>query len=41
MSVQMTYFSVYWPDLDEALDVEGMIQGIPSHTAEPIETTEK
>ena len=40
MSVQMTYFSVYWPDLDEALDVEGMIRGIPSSSAKSLETTE-
>lgn len=28
INVQMTYYSVYWPDLDEALDIEGMLQGI-------------
>jgi hypothetical protein len=33
INVQMTYFSVYWPDLDEGLDIEGMFQGIPSAEA--------
>ncbi len=28
ITAQMTYFSVYWPDLDEALDIEGMLQRI-------------
>ncbi len=29
-NVQMYYMSVYWPDLDEALDIEGMLRGISS-----------
>jgi hypothetical protein len=32
-NVQMYYMSVYWPDLDEALDIEGMLRGIPSASA--------
>jgi hypothetical protein len=27
-NVQMLTFSVYWPDLDEGLDIQGMLQGI-------------
>ena len=26
--VEMSPFSVYWPDLDEGLDIEGMLRGI-------------
>lgn len=25
---QLRAFSVYWPDLDEGLDIQGMLQGI-------------
>ncbi|MCC6800594.1 MAG: DUF2442 domain-containing protein [Anaerolineae bacterium] len=27
-NVDLDAFSVYWPDLDEGLDVEGMLRGI-------------
>ena len=38
INVQMTYFSVYWPDLDEALDTEGMLTGIsPADTLQAAE----
>jgi hypothetical protein len=36
INVQLTYFSVYWPDLDEALDTEGMLRGI--QPAQAVET---
>lgn len=26
--VELDAFSVYWPDLDEGLDIEGMLRGI-------------
>ena len=29
--VELNAFSVYWPDLDEGLDIQGMMMGIPSH----------
>lgn len=31
---QLRTFSVYWPDLDEGLDVQGMLQGIRPITPE-------
>ena len=27
VNVEMSVFSIYWPDLDEGLDVEGMLRG--------------
>ena len=27
-NVELDAFSVYWPDLDEGLDIEGMLRGI-------------
>lgn len=39
INIQMTYFSVYYSDLDEALDIEGMLRGIPSHQIKQAETT--
>jgi hypothetical protein len=39
--VELTPFSVYWPDLDEGLDVEGMLRGIrprPASSAEEAST---
>ncbi|MCZ7540091.1 MAG: DUF2442 domain-containing protein [Anaerolineae bacterium] len=29
--VELNAFSVCWPDLDEGLDIQGMMMGIPSH----------
>lgn len=29
--VELTLFSVWWPDIDEGLDIEGMILNIPSN----------
>lgn len=28
INVDMSVFSVYWPDLDEGLDIEGMLRGV-------------
>ena len=28
INVEMDVFSIFWPDLEEGLDVEGMLQGI-------------
>ncbi len=35
-TVEMDAFSVYWPDLDEGLDIEGMLRGIPSRSPRPL-----
>lgn len=34
--VELHAFSVDWPDLDEGLDIQGMLNGIPS--APPVKT---
>ena len=35
--VELDPFSVYWPDLDEGLDIEGMLRGIHSRDIRPTE----
>ena len=27
VNIEMSVFSIYWPDLDEGLDIEGMLRG--------------
>jgi hypothetical protein len=35
---ELQAFSVYWPDLDEGLDIEGMLRGIrPVHSGNQVE----
>ena len=35
VNVEMDVFSIYWPDLDEGLDIEGMLRGIHSSVPNP------
>ena len=36
-NVQLGAFSVFWPDLDEGLDIEGMLRGIrPRQSSEAV-----
>lgn len=37
VNIEMDVFSVYWPDLDEGLDIEGMLRGIRSYVPEQVE----
>jgi hypothetical protein len=37
-NVELDAFSVYWPDLDEGLDVEGMLRGIRPRASRSTET---
>ena len=30
INVEMDVFSIFWPDLEEGLDIEGMLQGVQS-----------
>jgi len=37
--VELDAFSVYWPELDEGLDVEGMLRGIkPGYSSQAAKT---
>jgi hypothetical protein len=36
-NIILRVYSIDWPDLDEGLDVEGMLRGIPSATARQTE----
>jgi hypothetical protein len=38
-NVEMYELSVYWPDLDEGLDVEEMMKGMPPHMARKMKAT--
>lgn len=38
-NVELWVFSIWWPDLDEGLDIEGMIRNIPSHLISIVSTT--
>jgi hypothetical protein len=39
ISIELDAFSVVWPDLDEGLDIEGMLRGIKSRQPQPTETS--
>lgn len=36
--VELSVFSVNWPDLDEGLDIEGMLRGIRPRFVQPAES---
>ncbi|MBC7810183.1 MAG: DUF2442 domain-containing protein [Burkholderiales bacterium] len=38
-NIDLRAFSVDWPDLDEGLDIEGMLRGIKPRLRESIKTT--
>lgn len=37
--VELDVFSVNWPDLDEGLDIEGMLRGIHPRFLQPAQST--
>jgi len=37
--VELYELSAYWPDLDDGLDVEDMMKGMPPHLARSEKTT--
>jgi uncharacterized membrane protein len=37
-NIELNVFSVNWTDLDEGLDIEGMLQGIRPHSSQPAES---